>query len=250
MEPREQDEEERHLEGNHKRQECGDSEAFEARRARQSDAEKEPNEKQVLEPGEIKSYEIELDEHAFAYFHVLDKKWVVEPGDYEIRIGASSRDIRLSGTITLPGNPLKNPYDEITNAAYWDGAVQEITSAVFSKLLGRPLPEAYWDRKADLGLNDTILQAKYKSFPGRLINGLISAVRQYYLLRNDPLSASNILFARSLTFRQVYRFYGGRITKSALENYLVLINHGFVKGAAILIKNLFQKGVKKEQLNV
>jgi len=53
-----------------------------------------------LEPGETQTVTISLDEEAFK---ILDKdmKWTVEPGDFEIRVGASSEDIRLKTTIKL-----------------------------------------------------------------------------------------------------------------------------------------------------
>ena len=54
-----------------------------------------------LEPGESQPVAITLDRRAFA---VWDGRWVVEGGTYEIRLGASSRDIRSSVRIELPGD--------------------------------------------------------------------------------------------------------------------------------------------------
>ena len=53
-----------------------------------------------LEPGEKKRVHFTLDENAL---RLLDKKmeWTVEAGDFEVRIGASSADIRLTGTFTV-----------------------------------------------------------------------------------------------------------------------------------------------------
>jgi beta-glucosidase len=42
------------------------------------------------------SVELELPERAFAFWDVASNNWRVEPGEFEIRIGASSRDIRLT----------------------------------------------------------------------------------------------------------------------------------------------------------
>jgi beta-glucosidase len=54
-----------------------------------------------LKKGEKKHVEILLGRNAFQYFDIKSKSWITEPGDYEILVGASSRDIRLRGTITL-----------------------------------------------------------------------------------------------------------------------------------------------------
>ena len=49
-----------------------------------------------LEPGESATVNIELDESAFMYYHTEDLEWTLEPGTYEIQVGNSSRDIKLS----------------------------------------------------------------------------------------------------------------------------------------------------------
>lgn len=53
-----------------------------------------------LEPGQTKKVSFTLTPESF---QMLDKdmKWTVEPGEFELRIGASSEDIRLKETITL-----------------------------------------------------------------------------------------------------------------------------------------------------
>lgn len=55
--------------------------------------------KVMLEPGETKRVEIELDEDAFAYYVPHLKKFAVETGRFEIRAGASSADIRLRSDV-------------------------------------------------------------------------------------------------------------------------------------------------------
>jgi beta-glucosidase len=57
-------------------------------------------EKILLEPGERKTITLDLDERAFAFYDIGVKDWIVEQGgSYELRVGASSRDIRLKRTI-------------------------------------------------------------------------------------------------------------------------------------------------------
>jgi len=58
-------------------------------------------EKVFLQPGEAKEVTICLGKRAFAYYNESLHDWHVESGEYEIEIGASSRDIRLKGTIYL-----------------------------------------------------------------------------------------------------------------------------------------------------
>ncbi|HEY3473463.1 MAG TPA: fibronectin type III-like domain-contianing protein, partial [Anaerolineales bacterium] len=46
-----------------------------------------------------------LDREAFWYFDVTRNAWATEVGDFEILVGSSSRDIRLSETFTLLPEP-------------------------------------------------------------------------------------------------------------------------------------------------
>ncbi len=61
-------------------------------------------EKVHLEPGASRTVAFALDDRAFAFWS--DAGWVVEPGAFTIRIGASSRDIRAEATIDHPGTTL------------------------------------------------------------------------------------------------------------------------------------------------
>ncbi|HSL27577.1 MAG TPA: glycoside hydrolase family 3 C-terminal domain-containing protein [Anaerolineales bacterium] len=58
-----------------------------------------------LAPGQTKTVTFTLDREAFWYFDVTRNEWATEPGDFEILIGASSRDIRLKEMFTLLPEP-------------------------------------------------------------------------------------------------------------------------------------------------
>lgn len=58
-------------------------------------------EKVTLEPGEKTEISFRLDDEALAFYDPYQGQWVVEPGQYDVLIGSSSRDIRLSGSFTL-----------------------------------------------------------------------------------------------------------------------------------------------------
>jgi beta-glucosidase len=192
--------------------------------------------KKWIAPGETQIFEIELDEHAFAFYHVGERRWVVEPGEYEIRVGASSRDIRLTGLVTLAGEPVESPYDAQAIAPYMKGDVEHVSSADFAKLYGKPLPAPLWDRNADLGMRDSVAQGRYKRWPGRFLAWLMTAFRQYYLWKNQPISANNVYFIQNLRFEQAYRFSMGQVKKSTIENLLILINKGLVNGAMTIFR--------------
>lgn len=57
--------------------------------------------KVFLAPGEKKMLKLELGEEAFRFWDPAAKKWMVEPGKFEISVGSSSRDIRLKKETSL-----------------------------------------------------------------------------------------------------------------------------------------------------
>ena len=56
-----------------------------------------------LKAGEIKTVEFRLNFESFRLLNI-DYEWVVEDGDFEIMVGASSEDIRLKETVTITNN--------------------------------------------------------------------------------------------------------------------------------------------------
>jgi beta-glucosidase len=54
-----------------------------------------------LQPGESGNITIQLNENAFQYYNDLSSRWVMEKGTYQILVGSSSRDIRLSQKIVF-----------------------------------------------------------------------------------------------------------------------------------------------------
>lgn len=57
--------------------------------------------KACLNAGESKEIEIKLNKKALAFYDSEEKKWIAESGEFEVLIGSSSKDIRLTDVIHL-----------------------------------------------------------------------------------------------------------------------------------------------------
>ena len=57
--------------------------------------------KTSIRAGERKRVSIKLNARSFAYYNTALDKWHIENGDFEVLVGASSRDIRLVGKIKI-----------------------------------------------------------------------------------------------------------------------------------------------------
>jgi beta-glucosidase len=93
-----------------------------------------------LAPGETKTVRLSLDREAFWYYNPARNGWVVEPGKFEILVGASSRDLRLSGQVTV----LPNRGDDRLNTGMTlrtilsDGAGRAVFQKHFSEWMATP----------------------------------------------------------------------------------------------------------------
>ncbi len=56
-----------------------------------------------LEPGETKTVTLALDQEALSYYDPAVKGWVAEGGEFEVLVGSSSRDIRLTARFHYKG---------------------------------------------------------------------------------------------------------------------------------------------------
>ncbi|MDR2566075.1 MAG: glycoside hydrolase family 3 C-terminal domain-containing protein [Bifidobacteriaceae bacterium] len=72
-----------------------------------------------LEPGESREVAFMLDARAFAFWDVSLGRWFVEGGDFEIRCGSSSRDVRSTATVTLAGDHAQRPLSVNSTANEW-----------------------------------------------------------------------------------------------------------------------------------
>jgi beta-glucosidase len=54
-----------------------------------------------LNPGEEKLIEFTIDKNVLSFFDITTKSWLAEPGEFEVMIGSSSRDIKLKDKFKL-----------------------------------------------------------------------------------------------------------------------------------------------------
>ena len=112
--------------------------------------------KVFLAPGESRTVSIALDDKAFRYWNVKTDRWEVEGGSYQLRVGASSADIRLTAEVSVKGTNAPDPYEGLDLLHYVSGQISYVTDAEFEALLGHPVPEdvVRIDRNMTLGEMD------------------------------------------------------------------------------------------------
>ena len=128
--------------------------------------------KVFLEPGDEQEITITLDERAFSYYNVQKRAWEPASGTYEIRIGASSRDIRLKQRVEVSGDAFPN-FEQYPS--YISGMVQKVPDGEFEALLGQPMPKAQMEPGERFTINNCLEDAKDTKW-GKRFMGLLAKI--------------------------------------------------------------------------
>ncbi|MNJ45464.1 Exo-alpha-(1-_6)-L-arabinopyranosidase [compost metagenome] len=199
--------------------------------------------KVFINAGESKTVTIPFDDKTFRYFNVKTNQWEVEDAEYTIMIGASSADIRLTGSLQVMGTGAPAPYEKDKLPSYYSGRVSDVGVDEFEHLIGRQVPVATWDRSKPLGYNDTIEQCQYaKGAFARLAYNLI--VFAYWFLRKiGKRSTANLIMMSvyHMPFRGIARMTGGVVNMPMLDGILMIVNGHFFKGLSHLLKERSRK---------
>lgn len=202
-----------------------------------------------LEPGESKTVTIPLDDKAFRYWNVKTNGWEIEGGDYEIRVAASSRDVRLTATVTVQGSGAPDPYAGLALPHYRAGKVQNVPYDEWILLLGHEAPDdaIRIDRNITLGeLNHT------RSPLGWLVQKVLRARLRAATRRGTP--DLNTLFQYNMPLRALAKMSGGLVSMGMVDG-LVMEFKGFwfiglVRTVCAAVKNLVQNAALEHRLDV
>ncbi|MCD8155239.1 MAG: glycoside hydrolase family 3 C-terminal domain-containing protein [Clostridiales bacterium] len=203
--------------------------------------------KVFLKAGESKTVTIPLDDKAFRYFNVKTNRFEVESGAYDILIGASVADIRLTGTLQVQGTGAELPYDMKKLPSYATGQVQKISDDEFTALLGHPIPDGHWS--GTLEMNDAICQLYYaKSLKARLVYRIMTGMLNKSIKKGEP--DLNIIFIYNMPFRAIGKMAGGMVSQEMCEGILTIVNGhaiAFFRGLGKIIGGFFrQRGRNKK----
>jgi beta-glucosidase len=72
-----------------------------------------------LEPGQAQEVTFRLEPGDLSYWSPAQRRWVLEAGRFELAVGASSRDLRLSTAIDIAEPPLPVRLDAMATLQEW-----------------------------------------------------------------------------------------------------------------------------------
>ncbi|MEN0062640.1 MAG: glycoside hydrolase family 3 C-terminal domain-containing protein [Myxococcota bacterium] len=96
-------------------------------------------EKVHLQQGETANVRFRLDRRSFAHWSVAEGDWVVEGGEWRVRVGASSRDMRQMAAVIVPWDDGVTA-DEVPEVYRTPTSEHPPDDRAFAKLYGQPWP--------------------------------------------------------------------------------------------------------------
>lgn len=185
--------------------------------------------KVFLEPGEAKTVEFELAGRSFAFYNAQTQCWQVEEGEYEILVGASSRDLPLGAKVYVETSRPELAVPDYRSQApgYYNLplAGAEISEADFRAVYGRefPLPVLPGPPFHENSTLEDLQQTRI----GRLVLKFAKRYLQQETGLSDEADPTWLMTWRGtleLPLRSIVALSGGRIPEHLVQGLLAWAN--------------------------
>ena len=188
--------------------------------------------KVFLEAGEEKEISISLGRRAFAFWNVNANDWTVESGAFEILVGASSADIRLTAEVSIKAAQTEIPDYSKTAPVYYTGKVQDVPDNQYVAVLGRNLPAKDRDPNKPISIEDNFEYCRNTKHGAKM----------YKLL--DKLVPEGMAkgIALQTPFRDFISMSGGVFNETMAEGLVTYLSDG--KGGMRKIFSQIPKAIK------
>jgi len=196
-------------------------------------------EKVFLTPGESKTVSLKLDKRSFAYYNTGLKDWHVESGDYEIRIGASSRDIKCTTIVNINSTvDASVPDFRKTAPVYYDigSGISNIPDDQFSAVLERPLPQRERKKGEPFTDNATFNEIQVK-WIGRVFAKKVKqeAAKKISNMSEDISGMLDRMFG-DMPLRSMRMMAGKDMPPQLIDGLLTALNGRLIKGLRMMGK--------------
>lgn len=197
--------------------------------------------KVFLKSGEEKEITIELNSRAFSYYNTEISDWHVESGDFDILVGTSSRDIKLSSKVFVeslnPDAPIPD-YKEKAPVYYAIDKATEIPKEQFEAVYGKEMPNNDPFKIGEIDVTNSIGQCNI-SKAGRGLNRLaMFGAKLVAASAENPAMIINSVI--DLPLRAMTAMTGGIVPEKSLLALVDMVN-GKKGGGRRFIKGFFSK---------
>ena len=196
-------------------------------------------EKVSLKAGETKTVNFKLDKRSFAYYNTSINDWHVETGEYEIQIGASSRDVRRKISLKVSGaEDVQIPDYRKTAPTYYDTKqdLSKVPDEQFVAILGRPLPKRQSEKGDSFDYNSTLGDISAHWF-GKIFTNNFKKKAMAHMgdVGEDIVVLMEHMF-NDMPLRSVKMVAGDQLPPNLLDGVLAIVNGKFFRGMRLILK--------------
>ena len=196
-----------------------------------------------LAAGESRTVTLPLDDKAFRYWNTRTDGWEIEGGRYEVRVGASSADIRLTAEADICGTNAPDPYAGKALPHYRSGSVQNVPDAEWEALLGHPIPQD----KVKIDRNMTLGELNHSRSPlGWLIWAVLTALLNASFKKGKP--DLNVLFQYNMPLRALAKMTSGAISMGMVDGIVMELQGFWIIGLVRVIYEAVKNVILNAQL--
>ena len=179
-----------------------------------------------LDPGTSERVMLTLTADAFNFYDPNQMKWVIEAGEFELRVGRSSREILRTHTINVQSD------DVITTKRLGpklSGTLLITDDETFESMLGTPIPTSEASRP--FHMNSSIQEIRESLVGAQIAKRVVAAFTANMGGQSNDETLQKMFeeMASNMPLRSLALFSQGRTSFEDLEQMIALLNHRYIK---------------------
>ncbi|MFP4362507.1 MAG: glycoside hydrolase family 3 C-terminal domain-containing protein [Spirochaetia bacterium] len=198
-----------------------------------------------LDPGESREVDFTLDRRAFCFWDTGSRRWALEAGDFQVLVGASSKDIRLKeGICFTTGDRLSQWAETLQQKipGYYKPSISRFAdlsgSGDFSSLLGHPVPPKDAPKGAPFTMHSTLYDMRNTFIGGIIYKKAVKSITKMFGTSPDK-KTMEMMYAiiREMPLKNLATM-GSSMSMPTVRGLLYMINGHLFRGLSQII---FQK---------
>lgn len=180
-----------------------------------------------LAPDESQTVRFTLDKRAFAFYSTQHKDWVVEPGRFDILVGASVADIRAETAVDVIGPEIqlaKIPLEDPTH-------MNDADMALLGCTIPAPAPTKPFKPTSTVGDIES-------TFIGKQLSNAITKQTHKVVGKDadEVVTTMAAAMLKEMPLRNIATMSGGAITENQLDALIHALNGKYLKAATTAFK--------------
>jgi beta-glucosidase len=206
--------------------------------------------KVLLSPGEVVDVQFTLKSDAFSFYDIGNRGWITEEGEFEVRIGSSSRDIRQRGIVSLRAGAVK--VSELACSSYppTDNVSAEIVdNTTFANRFGEDklsvfsfLTNAHSSDSTTFHRNSLLKEVAAKRLIGKILMWVVFKTASKDVKRGPRQRSQKRLVletVKNLPLRTLVLFSRGGISFDMLDACIYFMNGQLLRAVTSFFKSCY-----------